>query len=65
MATHEALEVEVDVDRLEARYKAAHVRRLKDGTCDPQAGSLFVEILHNLERIVDHAVSIAGDVLLI
>jgi len=64
-AAHEALEVEKDVDRLETEYKEAHVRRLEDGTCDPQAGILFVEILHNLERIGDHAVNIAGDVLLI
>ncbi len=64
-AAHQALEVEKDVDRLETQYKATHVRRLEDGTCDPQAGILFVEILHNLERIGDHAVNIAGDVLLI
>ena len=62
---HEALEVEKDVDWLETEYKTNHVRRLEDGTCDPQAGILFVEILHNLERIGDHAVNIAGDVLLI
>jgi len=32
---------------------------------DVQAGILFAKILHNLERIGDHAVNIAGDVLLI
>ncbi len=64
-AAHEALDVERDVDRLEIEYKANHVRRLEEGTCDPEAGILFAEILHNLERIGDHAVNIAGDVLLI
>lgn len=64
-AAPEALELEKDVDRLEIEYKANHVRRLEMGTCNPEAGVLFVEILHNLERIGDHAVNIAGDVLLI
>ena len=61
----DALEVETDVDRLERKYKANHVRRVEEGTCDPEAGILFAEILHNLERVGDHAVNIAGDVLLI
>ena len=64
-AARDALDVEVDVDRLEREYKANHVRRLEEGACDPEAGILFAEILHNLERIGDHAVNIAGDVLLI
>ena len=64
-AARKALEVEEDVDRLEREYKANHVRRLEEGACDPEAGILFAEILHNLERIGDHAVNIAGDVLLI
>jgi phosphate:Na+ symporter len=64
-AAHTAMELERDVDRLEAEYKANHVRRLEGGICDGSAGILFAEILHNLERIGDHAVNIAGDVLLI
>jgi len=64
-AAQEALEVEKDVDRLEDEYQANHIHRLETETCDPEAGILFVEILHNLERIGDHAVNIAGDVLLI
>ena len=59
----EALDLEEDVDRLEREYKANHLRRLEQGNCDPAPGVLFVEILHNLERMGDHAVNIAGDVL--
>lgn len=62
---HEVLELEKDLDRLEIEYKANHVRREETGVCNPDAGILFLEILHNLERIGDHAVNIAGDVLLI
>ena len=59
----EALELEEEVDRLEREYKANHLLRLEQGHCDSTAGILFVEILHNLERMGDHAVNIAGDVL--
>jgi len=61
----QALELEKEVDRLEVRYKDAHIRRLEEGTCDPAAGILFVEVLRNLERVGDHAVNIASDVLLL
>ncbi|MFC2082862.1 Na/Pi cotransporter family protein [Candidatus Bipolaricaulota bacterium] len=60
---HEALDLEEDVDRLEREYRAAHVSRLDRGNCNSVAGILYVEILHNLERMGDHAVNIAGDVL--
>ena len=58
-----AVELEKEVDRLEVLYKEAHIRRLEEGTCDPAAGILFVEVLRNLERVGDHAVNIAHDVL--
>jgi phosphate:Na+ symporter len=60
-----ALELEKRLDELETRYKAHHVERLETSECDPEAGILFAEILHNLERIGDHATNIAGDVLII
>ncbi len=60
-----ALELEKRLDELETRYKAHHVGRLENKECDPEAGILFAEILHNLERIGDHATNIAGDVLII
>jgi phosphate:Na+ symporter len=60
-----ALDLEKHVDELERRYKGHHVERLETEECDPEAGILFVEILHNLERIGDHAANIAGDVLVI
>ncbi|MFH1834181.1 MAG: Na/Pi cotransporter family protein, partial [bacterium] len=59
----EALHLEAEVDHLERLFKDRHLKRLDEGVCDASAGVLFVEILHNLERIGDHAVNIAGDVL--
>ncbi len=61
----EAFELEKEVDRLEIRYKEAHIKRLERGICNSAAGILYVEVLRNLERIGDHAVNIAGDVLII
>ncbi len=59
----QALYLETEVDHLEKRFRNNHFTRLDEGVCDPSAGVLFVEILHNLERVGDHAVNIAGDVL--
>jgi len=61
----DVLELEKEVDRLEIRYRENHIRRLEMDICNPAAGILYVEVLRNLERIGDHAVNIAGDVLLI
>ena len=64
-AAKRALELEKKLDELETLYKAHHVTRLEAKECDPETGILFAEILHNLERIGDHATNIAGDVLII
>jgi len=59
----QVLYLEAEVDHLEEQFRNNHFRRLEVGTCEPAAGVLFVELLHNLERIGDHAVNIAGDIL--
>ncbi len=59
----EALRLEAQVDHLEQLFRERHFKRLDEGVCNAATGVLFLEILHNLERIGDHAVNIAGDVL--
>lgn len=59
----QALDLEEEVDQLEKEYKNNHLIRLEQGQCSSSAGVRYVEILHNLERMGDHAVNIAGDVL--
>lgn len=59
----QALHLEAEVDHLEKRFRDRHLQRLDEGTCQARAATLFLEILHNLERIGDHAVNLAGDVL--
>ncbi len=59
-----AEKLEDDIDILERKLKASHVERMRIGICDPQADTIFVETLRNLERIGDHADNIAYDVIM-
>ncbi|WP_407268399.1 Na/Pi cotransporter family protein [Radiobacillus sp. PE A8.2] len=54
---------EDQIDQMERRYRKKHIIRLNEGACDGAAGIVFVDIISNLERIGDHAVNIAEQVL--
>ncbi|MFZ5643083.1 MAG: Na/Pi cotransporter family protein [Bacillota bacterium] len=54
---------EVIIDNLEKEFRSGHVMRLNDGACTGFEGSVFLDMLSNMERIGDHAVNIAGYVL--
>ena len=56
--------LEDDVDDLERKLKNSHVDRVQQGICNPQADTIFIETLRNLERISDHADNIAYDVIM-
>ncbi|MFX1561907.1 MAG: Na/Pi cotransporter family protein [Promethearchaeota archaeon] len=58
-----AVDLEDEVDILERKFKEAHVKRIAEGECAPEAEVIFTEALRNLERIGDHADNIAYDVL--
>ncbi len=55
--------LEDEMDRLTLDARQAHMTRLSEGTCHPEAGVLFVETLRNLERIGDHADNVALSVI--
>lgn len=66
MDREEALAVvqqEDKVDMLERKYRKNHITRMNEGRCEPSSGIVFVDIISNLERIGDHAVNIAEEVL--
>ncbi|MGP4067716.1 Na/Pi cotransporter family protein [Halobacillus sp. B29] len=66
MNREEALAVvqkENELDRMERSYRKKHIIRLNEGVCTGQAGIVFVDMVSNLERIGDHAVNIAEEVL--
>jgi phosphate:Na+ symporter len=50
---------EDEVDGMEKRFKKNHVKRLREGLCQPEADPIYVETLRNLERISDHSYNIA------
>ncbi len=52
------MKVEEQMDALEKKYQANHIKRMTQGVCSPKSG-MFADILSNLERIGDLAVNIA------
>ncbi len=48
-------EEEQQIDLLEAQLRKSHIKRLSDGTCHPQSGIIYLDIISNFERIADHA----------
>ncbi len=61
-----AREVIVDedrVDKLEMNLRESHLDRLNKGICNPASTVLFLELIHNFERIADHCKNIAEAVL--
>lgn len=59
----EVLKLEEDVNRLEEVNRIRHIRRLNEGSCNIDAGVLFLDAISNLERVSDHATNIANLVL--
>ena len=53
------LTLEEEIDALEKQYKLNHIERLKKKICHPEADTIFIESLRNLERISDHAYNLA------
>lgn len=50
---------EQEIDDKTELYKDHHIERLSKGECDAMTGTLFMELLTNLERIADHSTNIA------
>ncbi len=62
-ASEEIAPLEQEIDDMEKKLKKRHVKRLKNGKCSPRAGTIFVEVLSNLERVADHSTNIAYSLL--
>ena len=57
------LQKEDQIDKMERQFRKKHIIRMNEGLCTGAAGIVFVDIISNLERIGDHAVNIAEEVL--
>ncbi len=51
--------IEETIDDETDRLKENHIQRLTNGTCTPQSGAVYNDMLMNLERIADHSTNIA------
>ena len=51
------------VDEMERTLREAHIDRLNHAQCHPHSGLIFIELIHNLERIGDHCTNIAEAIL--
>lgn len=59
----EVVKKEEQIDQMERNFRKKHIIRVNEGLCSATAGIVFVDILSNLERIGDHAVNIAEEIL--
>lgn len=52
--------LEDEIDAMEKKLRKRHIKRLKKQECNARAGTIFIDILSNLERVADHATNIAS-----
>ena len=53
------LALEERIDKAEKKLRKLHIKRLKRNQCNARAGTIFIDILSNLERVADHSVNIS------
>ncbi|PRR70099.1 Na/Pi cotransporter family protein [Clostridium thermopalmarium] len=58
-AANNVLQIEEKIDALEEQLRREHINRLNNRTCTPEGGSIFIDLLSNLERVGDHSDNIA------
>lgn len=58
------IKMEEQVDIMEKSCRVNHMRRLNNNMCSIDNGIIYLEIITNLERVSDHAVNIAQQVIL-
>ena len=55
--------LEQEIDDMEKTLRKRHIKRLKKNQCTARAGTIFIDILSNLERVADHSTNIAYSIL--
>ena len=54
-----ALEMEDAIDRMEETLRNNHIARLNTGECTVSSGLIYIDLLHNLEKIGHHTYKLA------
>lgn len=57
------IKMEEQVDMMEKLCRANHMNRLNSSSCSIESGVIYLDIISNLERVSDHAVNIAQQVI--
>ncbi|MGL5694112.1 MAG: PhoU domain-containing protein, partial [Peptostreptococcaceae bacterium] len=57
------IKMEEQVDAMELSYRKSHMLRLNEGVCSIDTGVIYLDVISNLERISDHSVNIATQVI--
>ena len=60
---YKVIKIEEQVDIMEKSCRANHMHRLNNNLCSIDNGVIYLDIISNLERISDHAVNIAQQVI--
>lgn len=53
---------ERETDEMCVRMKESHIRRTNEGRCSPEAGSVYLQLAINMERIGDHMHNISNSI---
>lgn len=56
---NEVKSLEEKIDTLEKDLRSSHIKRLNLGQCSATAGTIFFDLISNLERVGDHSLNIA------
>ena len=51
--------MEEAIDRMEETLRNNHIARLNTGECTVGSGLIYIDMLHNLEKIGDHTYKLA------
>ena len=60
---YRVIKMEEQVDTMEKSCRANHMHRLNNNLCSIDTGIIFLDLISNLERVSDHAVNIAQQVI--
>jgi len=62
-AAKQALPSERNLNNMQIEFRRSHVQRMREGTCTPEAGLIFIDLVDNVEKTGDHLTNIAQAVI--
>jgi phosphate:Na+ symporter len=59
----QVIKMEEKIDMMEKSCRENHMKRLNESSCTIDNGVVYLDVISNLERISDHSVNIAQQVI--